>query len=114
MKRFLAAALLFASPAFATAAPVVDAAPVARPADGLVLARDHDDERGRRHHGWDDDDEDDDDHHHHRRHHEHHGHHGDRDGDRGGARRADPNAANAPVPDNGVFKDKSRPKVEVK
>jgi hypothetical protein len=35
-------------------------------------------------------------------------------GRNGGAnRQADPNAANAPVPDNGVFNGKARPKVEV-
>ena len=34
--------------------------------------------------------------------------------DRGGANRpADPNAANTPVPDSGVFNGKARPKVEV-
>jgi hypothetical protein len=31
----------------------------------------------------------------------------------GGEHRADPNAADAPVPDNGVFTSKARPKVEV-
>ena len=67
---------------------------------------------GREHHGErhghyarhsdDDDGEDDDD----------HGRHGH--GRNGGANRpADPNAANAPVPDNGVFNGKARPKVEV-
>jgi hypothetical protein len=49
---------------------------------------------------WDNDDDDDDD---------DHGH-----GRKGAANRpADPNAANAPVPDNGVFNGKTRPKVEV-
>jgi hypothetical protein len=63
-----------------------------------------------------------------REHHgERHGHHarhsdddddddrgGDAHGRNGGAnRQADPNGANAPVPDNGVFNGKARPKVEV-
>jgi hypothetical protein len=65
---------------------------------------------GREHHGErqghharhsDDDDEDDD----------HGGHEHGRNG--GANRQADPNAANAPVPDNGVFNGKARPKVEV-
>ena len=56
---------------------------------------------GERHrHHWDDDDDDDDD--------------GSASADRGGANRpADPNAANTPVPNNGVFNGKARPKVEV-
>jgi hypothetical protein len=60
--------------------------------------------RGERHghhaRHWDNDDDDDDD---------------DRGHSRKGAenRPADPNAANAPLPDNGVFNGKSRPKVEV-
>jgi hypothetical protein len=54
---------------------------------------------GHRGRHWDNDDDDDDD----------HGH-----GRKGAANRpADPNAANAPVPDNGVFNGKIRPKVEV-
>lgn len=56
---------------------------------------------------------------------EHHRHHWDRDDDHddddgsasadggGASRPADPNAANAPVPDSGVFNGKARPKVEV-
>jgi hypothetical protein len=51
-----------------------------------------------RHH-WDEEDDDD----------------GSASDDRGGANRpADPNAANAPVPDSGVFNGKARPKVEVR
>jgi hypothetical protein len=51
-----------------------------------------------RHH-WDDEDDDDE---------------GSASDDRGGANRpADPNAANTPVPDSGVFNGKARPKVEV-
>jgi hypothetical protein len=55
-------------------------------------------------------------------HHERHSEDDDDDDDRGGRkhgrngganRQADPNAANAPVPDNGVFNGKTRPKVEV-
>ena len=61
--------------------------------------RDGEDHRGHRHH-WDDDEDDDDD--------------GSASADRGGANRsADPNAANAPVPDSGIFNGKARPKVEV-
>ena len=61
--------------------------------------RDGEDHRGHRHH-WDDDEEDDDD--------------GSASADRGGANRpADPNGANAPVPDSGIFNGKARPKVEV-
>jgi|GEM_PF-7087758 len=69
--------------------------------------RDHE-HHGERRHRDDDDDDDDGE-----RHSGHHGeHHGDRD--RGGENRpADPNAANTPVPDNGVFNGKARPKVEV-
>jgi hypothetical protein len=75
---------------------------------------DHEHHGERRHHGRHRDDDDDDDG-------ERHGErHGDRDRDgghdgRGGENRpADPNAANAPVPDNGVFTGKARPKVEVR
>ena len=56
-------------------------------------------------------------------HHGHHRHHWDDDDDddgdsasanRGGGNRpADPNSADAPVPDSGVFNGKARPKVEV-
>jgi hypothetical protein len=59
------------------------------------------DERHRHHrHHWDDDDDDDDD--------------GSASADRGGGNRpADPNAADKPVPDSGIFNGKARPKVEV-
>lgn len=54
-----------------------------------------------RHH-WDNDDNDDDD-------------DGSASADRGGASQpADPNAQSAPVPDNGIFNGKARPKVEVR
>jgi hypothetical protein len=65
--------------------------------------REHHGERHGHHARHSDDDEDDDD--------DHGGH---RHGRNGGAKgQADPNAANTPVPDNGVFKGKARPKVEV-
>jgi ABC-type nickel/cobalt efflux system permease component RcnA len=124
MKLLLATALLLASPAFtASAAPVAEpVASVAQPAvEGLTrLARDsdRDDEGRRRHHRDRDDDEDEDEghhrHHRHNDHHDHHGDHDDHDGDRAGNRAVDPNPTNAPVPDNGVFGGKTRPKVEVK
>jgi hypothetical protein len=58
----------------------------------------------RRHHQWREDDDDDDD-----------GREGRKHRSRGDANRpADPNSANATVPDNGVFNGKSRPQVEVK
>jgi hypothetical protein len=62
---------------------------------------DHEHHGERRHHGRHRDDDDDDDGG------ERHGGHAGRGGP------ADPNAANAPVPDNGVFNGKARPKVEV-
>jgi len=55
------------------------------------------------HHHWNADDDDDDGGSHHAR---------NDDGSRAN-RPADPNAASAPVPDNGVFNNKARPKVEV-
>jgi len=92
--------------------------PLTRLAGWFETIRDGDEHHGaRRHHGrhWDDDDDDDDGDRHGRRHHG--DHHGDRDGgpsSRGGAKGpADPNAATTPVPDNGVFNGKTRPKVEV-
>lgn len=61
--------------------------------------RDGDGEHHRHRHHWDDDDDDDD---------------GSAAADGGGVNRpADPNGANAPVPDSGVFNSKARPKVEV-
>ncbi len=60
--------------------------------------RNGDGERHRHRRHWDDDDDDD----------------GPAAADRGGANRpANPNGANAPVPDSGVFNDKARPKIEV-
>lgn len=107
-KIFTVAALMMTTaciPSFA-ASVEAPASPVAEKTSAVRLAL-FDDWRGehrhhRRHH---DDDEDDED--------EHHGHHhGAHHAERGGANRpADPNAPNAPVPDNGVFK--SRPKVDV-
>lgn len=52
---------------------------------------------GRRHHDDDDDDEDDDDHHR----------------GRSALPQTGPSDPNAPVPDNGLFQGKARPKVEV-
>jgi hypothetical protein len=64
--------------------------------------REHHGERHDHHARHSDEDDDDDD----------HGGHGH--GRNGGVnRQADPNAANAPAPDNGVFNGKARPKVEV-
>ena len=77
----------------------------------------HGERRGHHRRHWDEDDDDDDDHA--RGHSGRHGHHSrdhhgrDGGGERGGDLRADPNDANAPVPDNGVFNNKTRPKVEV-
>jgi hypothetical protein len=71
--------------------------------------------RGKHQRKHDNDDDDDEGHENHRRHHDRHGDN-DRDhkgGDRSGSRQVDPNASNAPVPDNGVFNGKARPKVEV-
>jgi hypothetical protein len=83
------------------AAPEPRATQPTRLAEGFLeklRGRDH---HGERHADKDDDDDDDED-------------RGGRHGRNGGAnRQADPNAANAPVPDNGVFNGKARPKVEV-
>ena len=46
-------------------------------------------------------------------HHRPHRHHWDDENDDEGSASADPNAANTPVPDRGVFNGKARPKVEV-
>jgi hypothetical protein len=108
----LAGALSLSSLAVATAAPAVDEQSTepsheqtTRVAEGVFdrfwghRERHHEERHG--HHGrhWREDDDDDDGRQAHRR---------------GGANRtADPNAADAPVPDNGVFNNKSRPKVEV-
>ncbi|MFG1364172.1 hypothetical protein [Xanthobacter versatilis] len=54
--------------------------------------------QGRRHHAEDDDDDDDDD---------------DEGGRRGAIPQAGPADPGAPVPDNGLFNGKARPKVEV-
>jgi hypothetical protein len=114
---FLAATLLLAPAAVST----VSASPAAEPSTPRVqppltrVARDDsDDDHGWRrrhsHHEEDDDDEDEGPRHQGRRHHDDDH---DRDGGRAGDRPADPNAANAPVPNNGVFSG-ARPKVEVK
>jgi hypothetical protein len=69
--------------------------------EGLWGERQHGERHGHPKRHWGDDDDDDDE--------------GEaREGRGGGASgQADPNAANAPVPDNGVFTGKARPKVEV-
>ena len=115
-------ALLFSTAAAAGAASAADAnaAPGAQSPQqptrlaGWFEVGDREQHGERRHHGRHRDDDDGE---------RHGGHHGDddrdrdRDGDhagRGGENRpADPNAANAPVPDNGVFNGEARPKVEV-
>jgi Spy/CpxP family protein refolding chaperone len=105
------------SAAEASASPVAQSQPLTRLAGWFETIRDDDNHGERRHHGRhsDDDDDDDDGDHHGRRHDGER--HGDRDGGhagRGGDNRsADPNAATTPVPDNGVFNGKTRPKVEV-
>jgi len=117
-KKIFVAALLLATARI----PVSFAAPVGPPiapadrpsglneARPVQLAHDFFDSwRGERHRHDDDDDQDEG---RGRSHGHHHGdHHGDRE--RVGDRPADPNAANAPVPNNGVFNGKARPKVEV-
>ncbi len=116
MTQTLAAAALVSLAAITAAA--ADSPDVARPtpapradapvrlAEGLLGHfwghEEHGEHRGR-HHRWRDDDDDD----------------GDGDGGRERHSRgaasgpADPNPTNAPVPDNGVFTGKARPKVEV-
>jgi len=110
------ALLLSTAAAGAASAADANAAPGAQSPQPTRLAGwfevgDREQHGERRHHGRHRDDDDDDDG-------ERHGeHHGDRDRDHAGGggenRPADPNAANAPVPDNGVFNGKARPKVEV-
>lgn len=100
-----------ASAADATAAPGAQSPQQTTRLAGWFEVGDREQHGERRHHGRHRDDDDDDDG-------ERHGeHHGDRDRDHAGRgsenRPADPNAANAPVPDNGVFNGKTRPKVEV-
>jgi hypothetical protein len=106
---FLIALLLSTATAGAIASPPGQEPRAQKPAfsDEAFLenfwGREHHGERHGHHARHSDDDDDDDD--------DHGGH---RHGRNGGAnRQADPNAANAPVPDNGVFNGKARPKVEV-
>jgi len=66
-------------------------------AAGHVYAERHDDEHHRRRPG----------------HHGDHGEHGEREGGRGRSVAADPNAPTAPVPNNGLFQNGARPKVDV-
>jgi hypothetical protein len=96
----LSAAFLLTTSAFAMSVPagrhlLCDETRLAAPRDAYVLASEHGERKHGEHRRYAEEDEDDD--------------------DVGGGATAQPRPAdpNAPVPDNGLFNGKARPKVEV-